>query len=212
MITIGIFDSGIGGKRFATELSASHPEYHITVVHDRKHLPYGDKSPEEIRFYTEQAILPLLGYDVIVLACNTATAYAIDFLREKYPKQNFVGFEPAITVASQKTKTKKIAVLATPATLKSPRYKQLRQRFKNEIELLEPNVSTLAHQIETRHVDWHALHALIENLTKQGVDQIVLGCTHYHMIKNSIEHFAGTAVEVITPTNAVIERIDSMLT
>lgn len=210
MLTIGIFDSGIGGKQFARELTKQHPDYAVTIVHDRKHLPYGDKSPEQIQAYTEQAIQPLLGYDVVVLACNTATAYAIDYLRSLHPNQLFVGFEPAIKLAVSATKTNKIAVLATPATLRSARYHRLRTEFGQGIQIFEPNVSRLAHQIELQNVDWKSLQALIENLIHQGVDQIVLGCTHYHLIQNTLRHFAADKADIITPTGAVIARINSL--
>jgi glutamate racemase len=211
MIKIGVFDSGIGGVRFAKDLQATHPDYKVSVVHDRKNMPYGNKSPEEIQAFTEAAIKPLLGADIIAIACNTATAYAIDYLRSKHPDQLFVGFEPAIRVASKKSRTRKIAVLATPATLKSARYQTLKAPYFGMLEIFEPNVSLLAHQIETRSVNWRSLESLIKNLVHNQVDQIVLGCTHYHLIKNTIASFSDKQAEIITPTKAVINQIDSLL-
>lgn len=211
MIKIGVFDSGVGGVRFAKELQLAHPEFKITVVHDKKHVPYGDKEPEQIQEFTAKAIEPLLGYDVIVIACNTATAYAIDYLREQYPNQKFVGFEPAIKTASKYSRTRKIAVLATPATLKSPRYHELKSPFFGSLEIFEPNVSSLAHQIETKTVNWRKLDALIKNLVHNKVDQIVLGCTHYHLIQNTLGKFTEGHAEIVTPTKAVINRIESVI-
>ncbi len=210
MTKIGVFDSGIGGVRFAHELQQAQPHYKIQVVHDRAHMPYGDKTPAQIAQYTAQAIQPLIDCDVIVLACNTATAYAIDYLRELYPQKQFVGFEPAIKVATAYTKTRTIAVLATPATLRSERYKQLRADYK-DIEIIEPHVGSLAHQIETKNVDWPKLEVLLQTLVKNNVDTIVLGCTHYHLIKNTIAHFAGSSVRIVTPTAAVITQIEHVL-
>jgi len=210
MIRIGIFDTGIGGVLFAKELRKHNPEYSIKVVHDRENLPYGDKSEKDIRDLVDKAIQPILLADIIVIACNTATAYAIDHLRKKYPEKTFVGFEPAIKIAATQTKTKCIAVLATPATLKSERYRILKSAYGMNTTIFEPQVKTLASQIETRKIDWKSLEALLHNLKLQHVDIIVLGCTHYHLIQNSIQQLVGSEVTVITPTQSVIDRIDKL--
>ncbi len=209
MTKIGIFDSGIGGVRFAHELKQAQPSYKLQVIHDREHMPYGDKTPTQIAQYTAKSIEKILDCDVIVIACNTATAYAIDYLRELYPQKKFVGFEPAIKVASGYTKNKTIAVLATPATLRSDRYKKLKSSYE-DLVIIEPHVASLAHQIETKSVDWLKLEVLIQNLVQNKVDTIVLGCTHYHLIKNTIAHFAGPDVRIITPTAAVIMQIQRL--
>lgn len=208
---IGIFDSGVGGVSFAKSLRQIHPELNVKVIRDDKNMPYGSKSPKAIEMLTDFAIQPLLGADVVVLACNTATAYAIDFLRNKYPNQKFIGFEPALKTAASQTQTNQIAVLATPTTLKSTRYLMLKQAHGSYCVIFEPNVSTLAKQIETNSVSWPKLEALISNLANQNVDCIVLGCTHYHMIKDKIKQFAGPKVEIITPTTAVIKQIEKTL-
>lgn len=211
MKRVGIFDSGVGGVTFAKRLKKAHPELKIKVVRDDKNMPYGSKTPSSIEKLTDFAIQPLLGADIVVLACNTATAYAIDFLRAKYPEQRFIGFEPAIKTAAELTKTDQIAILATPATLKSSRYLKLKQAYGSYLIIFEPNVSTLAKQIETRSVSWPKLEALIRNLANQNVDCIVLGCTHYHMIEKEIQKFAGKNVHIVTPTEAVIKRIQKVL-
>lgn len=211
MKRVGIFDSGVGGVTFAKNLKKSHPELKIKVIRDDKNMPYGSKSPVAIEKLTDFAIQPLLGSDVIVLACNTATTYAIDFLRNKYPDQTFVGFEPALKTATTFSETNQIAVLATTATLKSTRYLALKQAYGSYCVIFEPNVSTLAKQIETNSVSWPKLEALITNLANQNIDCIVLGCTHYHMIEPEIQKFAGAKVKIITPTEAVIKQIESVL-
>lgn len=211
MKTIGIFDSGIGGARFAKALKTAHPEFSIKIVHDNKNMPYGNRTPREIQILTDAAIQPILKADVIVLACNTATAYAIDYLRKTYPHKNFVGFEPALKVASEHTKTNQVAVLATPATLKSSRYLKLKQAYGAYVKIYEPDVSTLAHQIETNSVSWGSLKRTISQLKRLDVDCIVLACTHYHLIEKEIQELAGTHTEIITPTNAVIKQIEKVL-
>lgn len=207
----GIFDSGVGGVTFAKSLRAAHPELKIKVVRDDKNIPYGSKTPGAIERLTDFAIQPLLGSDVIVLACNTATAYAIDFLRAKYPDQKFVGFEPELKIARSTTKTNTTAVLATPAILRSSRYLQLKQLYGEGITIYEPKVDRLAHQIETRSVSWISLESLIKNLVNQNVDTFVLGCSHYLLIEPELQEFAGVSVKIISPTETVIKQIEKNL-
>lgn len=211
MKTVGIFDSGVGGVRFAKALKTAHPELKLKVVRDDKNMPYGNRTPREIQILTEAAIQPLLKLDLIVLACNTATAYAIDYLRAKYPHELFVGFEPALKVASGLTETGQVAVLATPATLKSSRYLKLKQAYGTYLKIYEPDVSMLAHQIETNSVSWLSLKRTISQLNRLDVDCIILGCTHYHMIQDKIQSYARKNIHIITPTEAVIRQIEKVL-
>lgn len=211
MKTVGIFDSGVGGVQFAKVLKSSHPELKLKVIRDDKNMPYGNRTPREIKILTEAAIKPLMHCDVIVLACNTATAYAIDYLRNKYPAKRFVGFEPALKVANTLTKTNQIAVLATPATLQSSRYLKLKQAYGTYLKIYEPDVSTLAHQIETSSVSWLSLKRTISQLNRLGVDCIVLGCTHYHLIEKEILSYTRNNANIITPTEAIIRQIEKVL-
>ncbi|HSW91204.1 MAG TPA: hypothetical protein VLG09_00980, partial [Candidatus Saccharimonadales bacterium] len=104
---LGVFDSGIGGKAIAEALSYSFPDATIITVNDAKNVPYGDKTPNEVITFTDNAIQPLLEQqcDIIILACNTATAIAIDILRNRYPAQKFIGIEPMIKTAASITKS-----------------------------------------------------------------------------------------------------------
>ncbi len=208
---IGIFDSGVGGVTFARELKAARPDLQVRVVRDSKNMPYGSRTPREIQILTEASIQPLLKLPIIIISCNTATAYAIDYLRIKYPHKHFIGFEPAIKVARAHTKTNRIAVLATPATLKSSRYLKLKQLYGQGLIIYEPDVSRLAAQIETSSVSWLSLKRTISALKQQKVDVIVLGCTHYHLVRDKIQEFAGSNIEIITPTQAVIKQIEKIL-
>lgn len=118
---IGVFDSGIGGKSVANSISQAFPRAEVQYVADTEHMPYGQHERKDIIRLTDAAIQPLLagGCDVIVLACNTATAAAISELRLKYPHQPFIGLEPMVKTAAKATKTGKIVVCATPFTLGS---------------------------------------------------------------------------------------------
>ena len=147
---LGIFDSGIGGTAIARTLQLHFPLAELIVVNDRKNIPYGDKEPSEIIHMTDAAIQPLLSLrcDAIVIACNTATALAIDSLRASYPDQLFIGIEPMIKTAAQLTKTRTIAVCATPGTLNSRRYQALIAKYGKELTILEPDCSGWAYAIE----------------------------------------------------------------
>jgi len=210
---LGVFDSGIGGKAIAESLKLSFPDADITTVNDRKNVPYGNKTNKEIINLTDKAIQPLLeqSCDVIIIACNTATAVAIDSLRVKYPNQKFIGIEPMVKTASSLSSTRKIAVFATPATLNSQRYKKLVNKYGKNLEILEPDVSDWALMIEKNQINYESIRQIIETVCQNGVDVIVLGCTHYHWIKNSIMEMVSQRAHVIEPSEAIGKRVKNLL-
>ena len=211
---LGIFDSGIGGEAVAGALRATFPDAEILVVNDRANVPYGNKPPALIIELTEAAIRPLLngGCDVIVIACNTATAVAIDTLRRKYPAQKFIGIEPMIKPAATLTRSKTIAVCATPATLASVRYKQLKQNFGAGLNIIEPDdCSEWARLIEDDEINRAHIQKTIDDVCEDGADVIVLGCTHYHWIKELIAELARDRARVIEPSEAIGRRVKSLL-
>ena len=211
MISIGVFDSGIGGKALANTLEKAFPSAKLTVVDDKKHAPYGTKTPTEIKRLTAQAIQPLLDEDVVVIACNTATAYAIDELREQHPDVKFVGIEPMLKQAAASSKSLVIAVCATPATLQSPRYRHLKAEYGHGIEIIEPDCSDWASMIEANEVNHEHIQQIVETVCAKGADVIVLGCTHYHWIKEDIERLAANRALVFEPSKAIAARVASIL-
>lgn len=208
---IGVFDSGIGGEAIALSLRQTLPQADVMVVNDRNNVPYGDKTPSEIRQLTDVAIQPLLGRDVVVIACNSATAAAIDWLRQKYPDQKFVGIEPMIKPAAGLTKSGVIGVCATPATLASDSYQKLLQTYASHLSVIEPDCSTWARMIEHRQVDEDIIRASLDYMLARGVDVIVLGCTHYHWIKSFIIDYVGPDVSVLEPSEAIGRRVTNLL-
>ena len=209
---IGVFDSGIGGEAVASSLRLAFPDAAITTINDREHLPYGDKSQEELIILTDQAIQPFLesGTDAIVIACNSATAAAIETLRKKYSDQIFVGLEPMVKPAAALTKTGVVTVCATPATLASDRYKRLKDTYAKDIEVYEPDCSSWARMIENNKINETTIISVIEASKARNADVIVLACTHYHWIRELIEKHSGTA-KVIDPTEAVITQLHRLL-
>jgi len=210
---LGVFDSGIGGEAVAASLRITFPDAQITVVNDRKNVPYGDKTPDQVISLTGNAIQPLLeaSCDVIILACNTATALAIESLRTKYPDQKFIGVEPMIKTAASVTKNDTIAVCATAATLASERYHNLIAKYGFHLTILEPDCSTWAYMIENNAVNHEEIKRVIEDMCLRGADVIVLGCTHYHWIKELILEIADGRAKVIEPSDAIGRRVQQLL-
>ena len=211
---LGVFDSGIGGEAVAEALRKTFPEAGVVTVNDRANVPYGDKPPERVAQLTEAAIGPLLagGCDVIVIACNTSTAVAIDGLRRKYPAQKFIGIEPMIKPAAELTKSKVVAVCATPTTLGSARYKWLVRKFGGGLEIIEPaECGEWAYLIENNLMNRERIQKTIDGVCERGADVIVLGCTHFHWIKELIADLARGRASVIEPSEAIGRRVKSLL-
>lgn len=211
---LGIFDSGIGGEAMALALKSAFPHADITTVNDKKHVPYGDRTANEVIRLTEAAVQPLLrsGCDVIIIACNTATSIAIETLRKNYPRQKFIGIEPMIKTAAQLTKSSTIAVCATPATLVSDRYRQLLVTHAQHLRVIEPDCSEWAYMIERSQLHEQHIISVIDDVLKQGADVIVLGCTHYHWIKDRVLALVPPSVHVIEPSEAIVARVRQLLT
>lgn len=210
---IGVFDSGIGGEAVANRLRQLLPNTQIVTANDRSHMPYGGRSAAEIFNLTNQAIQPLIsaGCGCIVLACNTATTNAIDSLRAAYPDLIFIGFEPMLKPAGCLTKTNVVAVLATPATLKSRRYQELKQKWLNGIKVIEPDCSVWASEIENNRGDQIDLRPALLAITKHHSDVVVIACTHYTWIGQRLKDAIGDNIKILEPSDAVASRIKDIL-
>ncbi|QHN42488.1 glutamate racemase [Candidatus Mycosynbacter amalyticus] len=210
---LGVFDSGIGGEAVAVSLREYFPSAKVVTVNDRGNVPYGNKSPAQVRRLTELAIQPLLdgSCDMIVLACNTATAFAIEQLRAKYPTQKFIGLEPMIKPAAELTRTGIVAVCATPGTLTSTRYARLVQRYGSSLHIITPDCSQWAYWIENNQLNQEHIAVTVNEVCEKGADIIVLGCTHYHWIKELIIELAAGRAQVLEPSEAIGRRIELLL-
>lgn len=210
---LGIFDSGIGGEAVAAALQTTFPNAQIVTVNDRVNVPYGDKLPNEVISLTDAAIQPLLNAecDIIILACNTATAVAIETLRAKYPDQKFIGIEPMIKTAANLTNSHTIAVCATPATLASERYKRLLEKHGAHLDIIEPDCSEWAYLIENNQLNRSHIEHVINDVCDRGADVIVLGCTHYHWIKDLIVELVANRATIIEPSEAIGRRVQHLL-
>lgn len=197
----------------ADRLKQLFPEVEIMFINDRENVPYGSKSAAKVFELTNAAIQPLIEAkcDAIVIACNTATTCAISELRSAYPDIHFVGIEPMIKPAALRSKTGVIAVLATPTTLNSHRYAALKRQWAARLTVLEPDCSNWATLIEHGQAERIDIESVVRDINRWEADVIVLGCTHYHWLKDRVRRAAGPGVEVLEPSDAIGARLDSLL-
>lgn len=210
---IGVFDSGIGGKSVSNAIQKALPQDKIVYVQDEKNVPYGTKSPSHLL----SLVVPILqnlvdqGVDVIVIACNTVTTTIIADLRKEF-QLPIIGIEPMIKPAGLLTKSNVIAVCATPATLASPRYKELLTKYAPHVDVIEPDCSDWAFMIEQNAVDVQCIEEQTRQVCERGADVIVLGCTHYHWIEKEIKAIASQyGASVLQPEEAVIRQLKRVL-
>ncbi len=213
---IGVFDSGVGGISVLKHIHTLLPNEDLIYVADSKFAPYGNKTPE---FIQERAIwiadfLNSKGAKALVVACNTATAAAVDLLRQKYDLP-IIGMEPAVKPAAAATKTGVVGVLATSGTLKSAQFAALLEHYGQQVEVVTQACHGLVECVERGELDSTAaqdlLASYVEPLIAAGADTIVLGCTHYPFVRPLIENLAGDGVVLIDTGAAVAKELKRRL-
>jgi glutamate racemase len=213
---IGVFDSGVGGLTILRAVRQALPCEELIYVADAAHVPYGEKTPAQLRerVLTIGAFLVQCGAKAIVVACNTATAGAIEALRAS-TEVPCIGVEPAIKPAVRATQRGVVGVLATPATLASERYRALIERFAREVRVVAQPCSGLAEHIERGDINGERTESLLRQfvtpLLSAGADVIVLGCTHYPLVAHIIQRIAGSEVAVIENGTAVAKEVARQL-
>ena len=209
---IGVFDSGIGGLSVAKAIEKALPEHEIIFVNDSEHVPYGSKMPPEILGLVIPIFQKLIdsGCQVIVVACNTVTTTLIGELRARFDVP-LVAVEPMVKPAAKLTKSKIIAVCATPTTLASKRYAELKRDYAQGVKIIEPDCSDWIQMIEHSQVEVHKIRDRIKAAVDEGADVIVLGCTHFHWIENLIKQIALGRAQVIQPEQALITQLRRVL-
>lgn len=209
---IGVFDSGVGGLSVANAIKKALPEHKVIFQNDSVNVPYGLKTPHELTELVTPIIRGMIkkGCQVIVIACNTVTTTIIEDLRQRFPVP-FVAIEPMIKPAAEQTKSKIIAVCATPATLASPRYAWLKDNFAKGIKVLEPDCSDWAAMIEEKRIDKAELDKRIKDVLDNKADIIVLACTHYHWIEDEVKSLAKNRAKVLQPEEATLRQLKRVL-
>lgn len=213
---IGIFDSGIGGTSIWREIVKLLPNENTLYLADSKNAPYGEKSKEEIIQLCVKNVDYLLahGAKIIVVACNTATTNAIDFLRAKY-NVPFVAIEPAIKPAALQSVTKAIGILATRATLASDLLQKNATVFAKDVLILKQEGTGLVPLIEQNKIDSPEMKALLIKYTQpmlaKNIDYLVLGCSHYPYLTAQLKAIVGDNVKIIDSGLAVAKRTKHLL-
>jgi len=214
---IGVFDSGIGGLSVLREIHKRLPNQATLYVADQAHVPYGPRPLEEVRTFAFGISQWLMaqGCEVIVVACNAASASALKELRAAYPDTLFVGMEPAVKPAVEHTRTGKVGVLATPATFQGKLYASVVERFAGDVQLLTDICPGLVAEIEAGRLDGaetrRILTDALQPMLSAGIDTIVLGCTHYPFVIPLIENIVGKDVRVIDPAPAVARQVERLV-
>ena len=210
---IGIFDSGVGGLTVANAISLLLPNEAIFYIGDTARIPYGNKSKDDIEKFSLEMTKFLLDKDckAIVIACNTASAYALEAVRNTYPDIPVIAMEPAVKPAIEQSKTGAIGVLATLGTLKSDRYSHLKDKFGQGIQILENPCLGLVDNIEAGKWNDPETILLLETILKPmvvaHVDHIVLGCTHYPIVIPLISNIMGDSVQLVNPAPAIAKQV-----
>jgi glutamate racemase len=214
---IGIFDSGIGGLTVAAAIRQALPAERLLYFGDNAHVPYGERTAEEIQALSTAITDALVakGCHAIVVACNTASSAALVALRHKYPHLPIVGMEPAVKPAVEHTRTGVVGVLATKATVEGRALADVVERFAQGVEVIRQPCTGLAQRIDAGQFDGPELEALlrgwVEPMLERNIDALVLGCTHYPLVRPLIERIAGSGVRVIEPSLAIARRLGQLL-
>ena len=209
---IGVFDSGVGGLSVLRELRRELPTAALTYVADSAHAPYGERTDAYVTDRSRAVTRHLLasGAQLIVVACNTATAIAINRLRDEWPDVPFVGVEPGLKPASASSRSGRIGVLATPGTLASERFHRLLAGQPQGVTIVAqpcPGLAGLIEQIDLtdlRIAD--AIETFCAPLRQADVDTVVLGCTHYAFVSDRIQAAMGRTVDIVDTAQAVARQ------
>jgi glutamate racemase len=215
---IGVFDSGVGGFTVLRELHAMLPTARLRYLADTAYAPYGNRTPDEIRARSIAITEHLIerGAELVVVACNTATAHAIEALRARWPALPFVGTEPGIKPAVAATRNGRIGLLATPSTAASLRLRALIERHIGDREVIVQGCPGVVDRIEAGDLDSEELRVLVEQhcapLRAAGVDTALLGCTHYPLIEPLWQAALGPDVTLLRIETAVARRAAGLWT
>jgi glutamate racemase len=214
---IGMFDSGLGGLSVLREIRSLLPQECFLYVADQGHVPYGPRPLEEVRRFCFgiAAFLLVRRVKMIVVACNAASAAALQPLRKAYPRLSFVGMEPAVKPAVAETRRGVIGVIATPATFQGELFASVVMRHARGVRLVTQTCPGLVEMIEAGETEGPALESMLraqlQPLVSAGIDELVLGCTHYPFVRPLLQKVLGPGVKIIDPAPAVARQVKRLL-
>ena len=202
---IGVFDSGVGGLTVAREIMRHLPNENIVYFGDTARVPYGSKSKDNIIRFSRQIInfLKTKNVKAIVIACNTASALALDVVREEFDIPIIGVVEPGARAALEATKSKKIGVIGTEATIRSAMYEKIIKGFDDEatvvgkacplfVSLVEEGFAK--HKVTEEIIDYY-----LESFMDTDIDSLILGCTHYPLLRSRIKEYVGEQITLVNP-------------
>lgn len=210
---IGVFDSGVGGLSVVQALRRRVPDAPVVYLADTRHAPYGQLAAATLRerSTTVATVLRERGANALVIACNTATAVAADDLRHRWPDMPIIGMEPAVKPAIQATRTGTVAVFATDGTLASQRFAGLLARYTGKARILVEPCGDLVAFAEAGEWEGAAVRSAaerhLETVIAAGADTVVLGCTHFPLLRGLLDRLAGDRVQLIDTGDAVARQI-----
>ncbi len=214
---IGLFDSGVGGLTVYREVRRLLPHENLIYLADQAHVPYGPRTLDEIRRFSEGLTRFLITREVkaVVVACNTASAAALKELRASFPALPFIGMEPAVKPAAEHSRTRTIGVIATPATFQGQLFASVVDRFAQDVRVVTQTCPGLVDEIERGNLDGPAVTRILEPalapLHEAGIDMLVLACTHYPFVVPAIRRILGDAVEIVDPAPAIARQVQRVL-
>ncbi len=213
---IGLFDSGVGGLSVWREIVRQLPTESTLYVADSAHVPYGNRSGVEVMAFCEGLCRFLIdqGCKAVVVACNTASAVALEALRERYPTVPILGLEPAVKPAISLSRNKVVGVMATPATFQGRLFRATVGRCATGVRLVEQVCLGLADCVESGAAEEELerlLRSFLDPMLTADADTIVLGCTHYPFVIETIRRLAGPERRVIDPAPAVAAHLARVL-
>jgi len=202
---VGVFDSGVGGLTVAREIVRQLPDENIVYFGDTARVPYGSKSKENIIRFSEQIIRFLMTKDVkaIVIACNTASALALDAVREKFDIPILGVVVPGARAAYEATQNKRIGVIGTSATVQSKMYTKIIRGMDSEVEVIEKACPLFVPLVEEGFRDHHVTGEIIDyylnSMKYTDIDTLIMGCTHYPLLRSRIRKYLGESIHVVNP-------------
>jgi len=214
---IGIFDSGIGGLTVVKEIFNLLPDYQIIYFGDTARTPYGTKGDKTIIKYAQQdaEFLKSHGAKLIIVACNTASAVAYDQLKKEFTLPLFEVITPAVAAAIQASINKKIGVIGTQATVASGIYQRLIKQKDDKIKVFSKACPLLVPLVEenwlTKPETKRILKSYLRPLKNKQIDTLILGCTHYPLLKKMIKEIMGKKVTIVDPAQATAQTVKDFL-
>lgn len=215
---IGVFDSGMGGLSVWQEIVKLLPNESVVYFGDGKNCPYGERSAEEVIGFVQDAVDLFLKKKckAIVLACNAATAMSVDYLRKRYPEMIIVGMEPAVKPAAHNSRSGVIGILATKATLEGALFKETSLKYGQNVKIIssvgEGFVELVESGQENSEEAYCAVSKCVSGMIDGGADHIVLGCTHYPFLTDTIKKVIGDRdIVIVDPAPAIALRVKSLL-